>query len=421
MTKRLNADAIVNMTLPVDAIEPHPQNYNQHPDEQISQLAASQVEFGQYRSVVVWQRPGGKYVQVAGHGYLEAAKGEGLTQVRCDVLPDDTPAETIKAIMVADNLHAQNSSPDDEMLAELLQEQVNAGFDLASLGTDDEALRQMLEALGDGYAGGGGESEDGGDDFDTTPEEGPTRTQVGEIWQLGKHRLLVSDCANPENIKRLMQDKKADMVFTDPPYGMHLDTQFSSMHKANSFGPGGKNYAPVKGDDKPFDPNVFLSQFDYCKEQFWWGADYYRDKIPMGGSWVVWDKRDSEMNLDALIGSAFELCWSRQLHKREIARIVWAGHHGMGKPGDTKSRVHPTQKPVGLVGWFFERWGNVDDLVVDFYLGSGTTLIACERNGRTCYGCEIEPRYADVIISRYESETGQTAQLIERIEEVVNV
>jgi len=177
MAKRLNADAIVNKVISVDAIDAHPQNYNQHPEEQISQLATSHVSFGQYRSVVVWARPGGRYVQVAGHGYLQAAKGEGLTHVRADVLPIDTPDETIKAIMVADNLHAQNSTPDDEMLAHILQEQVNAGYDLASLGTDEETLRQMLDALGDEYMGSG----DGEGDEDEVPENVETRCNLGDI------------------------------------------------------------------------------------------------------------------------------------------------------------------------------------------------------------------------------------------------
>ena len=133
MARRLDAEAITNKIISVDLIDGHPDNYNQHPDEQISQLAASHESFGQYRSVVVWARPGGRYVQVAGHGYLQAAKGEGQSLVRADVLPENTSAETIKAIMVADNLHAQNSSPDDEILVRLLQEQQDAGFDLHPL------------------------------------------------------------------------------------------------------------------------------------------------------------------------------------------------------------------------------------------------------------------------------------------------
>lgn len=150
-TPRLDASRIVNQTVNVDLIDNHPDNYNQHPDAQLAQLASSHQHFGQYRSVVLWQRPNGRYIQVAGHGYLRAAKSEGLAQVRADVLPEETSPETIKAIMIADNEHAKHSEPDEEVLARLLQEQQNAGYDLATLGSDEETLRQMLDNLTEPY------------------------------------------------------------------------------------------------------------------------------------------------------------------------------------------------------------------------------------------------------------------------------
>jgi ParB-like chromosome segregation protein Spo0J len=140
---------IVNALVPVEKIFPHQDNYNQHPDSQIAQLEASYQELGQYNSIVLWARPDGTYTQVARHGFLEAAKNKGATEIRADILPIDTDPLLIKRIMAADNLHAQNSQPDEAMLAALLQEQVNAGYDLAALGTDEETLRQMLESLGD--------------------------------------------------------------------------------------------------------------------------------------------------------------------------------------------------------------------------------------------------------------------------------
>src|SRR5215469_15052547 len=133
---------------------PHPRNYRSHPDTQLSYLQSSHQRFGQYRSVVLWSRPGGKYVTVAGHGIIEAMKQRGVTQIRADVLPQHTPQTEIDAILVADNNIAQHASDDEEMLASLLQEQQNAGFDLAALGSDEETLRQMLAGLGDGYIAG---------------------------------------------------------------------------------------------------------------------------------------------------------------------------------------------------------------------------------------------------------------------------
>jgi DNA modification methylase len=110
------------------------------------------------------------------------------------------------------------------------------------------------------------------------------------------------------------------------------------------------------------------------------------------------------------MGSMFELCWSRQRHRREIARVRWIGFHGI-ESEDTKRRVHPTQKPAALAEFFFEKWGKKDDLVADLYLGSGSTLIACEKTGRRCFGMELDPKYCDVILARWEKFTGKTASL----------
>ena len=242
-------------------------------------------------------------------------------------------------------------------------------------------------------------------------------TVEGDVWLLGNHRLLCGDATKKEDVERLMDGQKADMVFTDPPYGMFLDTNYSQMYKSNDFGGGGKDYKAVAGDNSDFTDElitIVFSMFPYCKEVFLWGADYYRKLLPDGGSWIVWDKRanDKDMNLDKLLGSSFELCWSLQQHKRDIARILWAGHHGM-QNCDTKKRVHPTQKPVELVKWFFERWGSTNDLVVDLYGGSGSTLIACEKANRKCYGMEIDPHYCDVIVKRWEEFTGNKAEKLD--------
>lgn len=140
--------AIRNDVIAISQITPHPKNYNQHPDAQLVQLTDSLDAFDQYRSVVVWQQVDGSYVQVAGHGVVLAQQRRGATSVRADILPVDTSPRMIEAILAADNLHSQNSSPDDLLLAELL-DSLKDDFDLSSLGTDEEALHQMLNTLGD--------------------------------------------------------------------------------------------------------------------------------------------------------------------------------------------------------------------------------------------------------------------------------
>jgi ParB-like chromosome segregation protein Spo0J len=141
-----------NKIIALDELIPHPDNYRSHPDEQVQNLVLSLQRFGQGRSIVIQDSPGKKLI-VAGHGIVEAAKSLKWPELRADVLPADWTPEAIRGYLIADNQHSQGASDDDTMLAQLLQEQQDAGFDLASLGTDDETLRQMLEALGDAYVG----------------------------------------------------------------------------------------------------------------------------------------------------------------------------------------------------------------------------------------------------------------------------
>jgi DNA modification methylase len=176
----------------------------------------------------------------------------------------------------------------------------------------------------------------------------------------------------------------------------------------------------IAGDDVPFDPTPILAYFQDVQEQFWWGADYYADLLPdrVKGSWLVWDKRagieDMEFNT-----SHFELCWSRERHLREIIRVKWFGIQGTEQQ-DIKHRLHPTQKPLQVISFILEKYSKDDDVVVDPYLGSGTTLIACEKAGRVCYGCELEPSYANLALTRWEQLTNQQATLLERAEEAAH-
>jgi len=255
-------------------------------------------------------------------------------------------------------------------------------------------------------------STEGEDDIPEIPKE--SRVRLGDLYQLGGHRLLCGDCTVKENVERLMNGEKADMVFTDPPYGMNLNTDYSSMGKSDH------NYAKVIGDNVDFEPGYIFDLFGYCKEIFLFGADYYCERIPKknDGSWVVWDKRQSDRldiptTLDKSFGSCFELVWSKGKHKRDIARFVWCAGLGEGKEeerigrNNSPKRVHSTQKPIDLCSWFFERWGKDAMNIWDGYLGSGSTLIACEKTNRKCFGMEIDPTYVSVILDRWAKFTGK--------------
>ena len=254
---------------------------------------------------------------------------------------------------------------------------------------------------------------EGNTEDDHIPEVKESRVKLGDVWQLGKHRLMCGDSTKESDVDKLMNGEKADMVFTDPPYGMNLDTDYTDMNSKFKGSKGGNKYNKVIGDNNDFKPELITTifkNFDYCKEVFIWGADYFAEYIENknNGSWIVWDKRLDE-SADKMYGSCFEMCWSKNKHKREIARIKWAGIFGMEKEHD-KKRVHPTQKPMLLTEWFFNKWGKGLSIIVDLYLGSGSTLIACEKTNRICYGMELDTKYCDVIIERWEQFTNQKAK-----------
>lgn len=253
-----------------------------------------------------------------------------------------------------------------------------------------------------------------GDDFDLPSDEIKTdivleiKTDIvlGDLFEIGEHRLLCGNSTDAEQVALLMNGEKADMVFTDPPYWMFLDTDYSwmkndfkSIWKSNKFD-------VVKWDGEDFNPEFVLlplREFSYCKEIFLRWADYYAEYIAdvkNNWSWVVWDKSFSESeNTDKMYWSNFELCRSKSKHKRELARIKRKWLFWMEKD-DTKSRVHPTQKPAILAEWFFDKWGKDTKLVVDIFWGSWSTMVACHKTNRKCYMQEFDPKYCQVIIDR---------------------
>jgi len=223
---------------------------------------------------------------------------------------------------------------------------------------------------------------------------------LGDLFEIGEHRLFCGDSTDSDQVAKLMYGEKADMVFTDPPYGMSLDTDYTKMPIAPN-GAKPLKHNKIKGDNDDFRPELIdtiFACFNYCKEIFIWGADYFAELLPNknDGSWMVWDKRVDE-KFDKMIGSAFELCWSKQKHQRKIARInntLFSGEK------DAQNKVHPTQKPIKLATFFFENWGNKNDLVADLFLGSGSTMVAAHQLNRKCYGMELDPKYCQVIIDR---------------------
>lgn len=387
------------MLVPIDSLAAHPMNPRQH---DLPAIRESLERYGQQRPILIV--PPGRVTTsatiIAGHGTTAAA--EELEWTHIAALTSELTDDEIERFVLADNRTSDRAGYHDETLAKLLTQVNEQRSGLAGTGYTRDDLDALLADLRKSVRTGGH-----GPDYVPPPPAEP-KSRRGELYDLGEHLLMCGDCTSDEDLKTLIGGTKVQAIITDPPYGIALDTKFSGMHKANEYGPGGNDYAPVIGDDVPYDPTELMERFAKVKEQFWWGADYYREYLPPGGSWVVWDKRENAqgMDLDSVIGSAFELCWSRQAHKRELARVTWAGHHGL-QGEDTRTRVHPTQKPVALVGWLIERYvKRRAGPVLDLYAGSGSTLIACEIESVPCLAMEIDPAYCDVIRQRYADIIG---------------
>jgi DNA modification methylase len=382
----------------IDRLIPYANNSRKHSDQQIAQIAGSIKEFGFNNPVLIDK----DYGIIAGHGRVLAARKLDLKEVPCIRLEHLTETQK-KAFIIADNKIALNADWDQELLTIELDALLADGFAMEILGFDSEELKAALDPV---------TPTEGLTDEDAVPEPPEeAKTKLGDIYQLGRHRLMCGDSTSIDAVEKLMDGQKANMVFTDPPYGMNLDTDYSKLPSTKIN--GNKKYDKVIGDNEDFSPeliNTVFCCFNYCKEIFLWGADYYAELLPEKnqGSWVVWDKRVEE-KFDAMIGSGFELCWSKSKHKRMIARInntLFSGN------SEAKNKVHPTQKPTSLISWFFNNWGKENDIVVDLFGGSGSTMIACEKLGRTNFTMELDPKYCDVIVKRWEDFTGKKANLL---------
>ena len=220
------------------------------------------------------------------------------------------------------------------------------------------------------------------DEFDLTQPETP-ETVLGDLYEIGEHRLLCGDSTDSDSVAKLMNGQKADMVFTDPPYGMNLDADFSKMGSDTI--KAGRKHENIENDDKQFDPSIIFTFFNYCNDIVLFGADYYSDYIPNKneGSWLIWDKR-VEDKYDKIIGSAFETIFSKRKVKREIIRyeyVSWANRMADKVNG---IKPHPTMKPIGMLNILLDKFkGN---FIVDLFLGSGSTMAASHQLKRKCYG-----------------------------------
>jgi site-specific DNA-methyltransferase (adenine-specific) len=217
-------------------------------------------------------------------------------------------------------------------------------------------------------------------------------TKPGDLWILGDHRVLCGDASKPEDVERLLGSRSVDLLLTDPPYGI-------GYQKSGSSGTHGwTDYGEIAWDRERPSRETIESAVRISKEQVVWGGNYFADYLPPSMRWLVWDKGQRSFSL-----ADCELAWTSEQKASRVFDYSRAAALQDGKR-------HPTQKPVALMVWCIEL---ADDpkTVYDPFLGSGTTLVAAEQLGLTCYGIEREPAYVDIIVRRWEALTGKTATL----------
>jgi DNA modification methylase len=359
-------------------LKPAPYNPRQSNAEQEKQLKSSLEKFGVVEPIIFNKQTG---FIVGGHFRIRELKKLGYKEIEC-VIVDLNEADE-KELNI--RLNANTGSWDWDELANNWDSELLSDWGLEIPGFEPTIL----------------EAEE--DDF-TAPEGGiETDIVLGDLFEIGEHRLLCGDSTDSDAVAKLMNGEKADMVFTDPPYGMFLETDYKDNFGDNGFRTA-KNYDSVIGDNKDFTPeliNTIFACFGYCKEVFIWGADYFAELIPNknDGSWFVWNKKTTEA-LQNMFGNQFELCWSKNKHKRIIIDVTWAGAFGHNRKTDGATKVHPTQKPIKLIDIFINDFSKDNDLIADLFLGSGSTMVASHQLKRKCYGMELDPKYCQVIIDR---------------------
>jgi DNA modification methylase len=388
---------------PTEKLVPYARNARTHSEEQVAQIAASIVEFGFTNPILA----GSDGVIVAGHGRLAAAQKLGLDTVPVVVLDHLTPTQR-RALIIADNRIAENAGWDDAMLRIELQSLQEDGFNLDITGFDADALAEIMA--------GEETTVDGQTDDDSVPEVSATPiSRPGDVWELGNHRLVCGDATDPKSYELLMADAQADMVFTDPPY--NVDYANSAKDK-------------MRGKDRPIlNDNLGDGFYDFllaamtpmlarCS-----GAIYVAmssselDTLQSafraaGGKWstfIIWAK------------NTFTL--GRADYQRQYEPILYGWPEGQNRhwcgdrdQGDVwnikkpqKNDLHPTMKPVELVERAIRNSSRPGDIVLDPFGGSGTTLIAAEKTGRIGWLIELDPKYVDVIVRRWQDWTGQEA------------
>jgi len=411
--------------VPISRLRPWPQNPRLMPEAEMHKLVCSIKTFGLVEPLVVRRSDN---LVIGGHQRLEAAKALGMTKV--PVVLVDVTEEEAKALNLA--LNRIQGEWDLPKLGELLEELRDLpDLDVALTGFDGPEIDDLLAELERQQPLPAFEESFDAEQAMAEAEQrtGPTRVQPGDLWELGKHRLLCGDAADAAAWQRLMEGKVARAVVTDPPYAVHyVGGRAAQQERIGRARRGVDSPSDVYWDDLSPEAyrNLLLSSLslahahsdDKAPLYLWFGTSHLRDVLRcleeagwQERSLLVWVKNNGAGALFAQYKHWYEPCFyafktgkSPRWHGPTNERTVW--EHD--KP--QSNNLHPTMKPVALIERAILNSTSRRHLVVDSFLGSGTAIIAAQRTGRVCYGMERDARYCDVILARWEALTGQEAE-----------
>jgi DNA modification methylase len=367
-------------------------NARTHRPEQINKLRASLREFGFINPVIIDRN----YGVIAGHGRIMAAKEEGITEVPC-VFADHLSEAQKKAYILADNRMAMDAGWDEELLRVEIEALQGMDFDPLLAGFDEAELADLF----------GEEAEAKEDDFDVDAElEKPCFSRPGDIWKLGRHTVICGDSTDPETFGRLLGDTKVNLVCTDAPYFVNLKNSSGTIANDNLEDTQAyeflmKAFANFK-NAMAADASIYEFYATMKARVFY---DAFEDAGVKVGAGLIWKKpraplmrTDWKFNMEPIIWG-----W------RKDGKHIWYGDQKQTavfefdgiKDSEKEGFSHPSSKPVPLIVYLIKQCTQTNGLVLDGFLGSATTLIACEQIDRTCYGIELEPKFVDVAVVRY--------------------
>lgn len=378
---------------PIKSIRPYEKNPRRN-DKAVDAVAASIREFGWQQPIVV-DKDG---VIIAGHTRYKAAK-----KLKCDTVPvvvaDDLTEDQVKAYRLADNKTGELAEWDTALLGEELAEL--ADFDMSQFGFDTILQEESREAEED--------------DYEVNPQEEP-KAKLGDIYQLGRHRLMCGDSTDAESVYQLCQDGQVDLLLTDPPYGVDYTGKTKYALKIQNDASSDESLRDMLADAFSAANSVMKPGAVF----YIWHAILKTSAFESACQMAGWEVRQ------VLIWAKNTMVMGRQDYQwkhepclygwKEGAGHLWASDRkqttilNFDRP--TKNKEHPTMKPVKLFDYQIQNNTKGGDTVLDLFGGSGTTIIACEQNGRCARVMELDPRYVDVIIDRWEKLTGEKAVLL---------